>query len=110
MGGGVKVKNGRAGFVGQTVVASHKFRQLLCCLSLGLMPFLRSEGIFKFMSVNSTCSCPTTMLALTSPPKYSKWKSVWTDKRMDGHVKRHGQVVLLPRLQRLSNLPSSQQV
>lgn len=43
------------------------------------------------------------MLALTSPSKYPKRKSVWTDKQMDGHVEIHGQVLLL------SNLTHSQQ-
>lgn len=53
-------------------------------LAARVLPFLRSEGIFKFMSVNSTCSCPTTMLALTFPSKSSKRKSVWTDGQTDG--------------------------
>lgn len=54
-------------------------------LAAHVLRFLRSEGIFKFMSVNSTCSCPTTMLALTSPSTSSKRKSVdgWTDRWMD---------------------------
>lgn len=45
-----------------------------------VLPIHKFEGIFKFISVNSTSSCPTTMLALTSPSKYSKMVSVWTDE------------------------------
>lgn len=37
------------------------------------------------------------MLALTSPSKNQKGK-VWTDKQMDGHVERYGQVLLLSNL------------